>query len=334
MRRIPAEFEKQSFIQMVFPHEKSDWNMYLEEACATFVTIIDAIRRYETCLVLCDDVNRVKAYFSDQSNLIFIQCDTDDTWARDSSGICVFEDNEVKILDFTFNGWGNKFEATCDNAMTSLIAPFYNCDVVHVDFVLEGGAIESDGDGTLLTTAQCLLNPNRNLQYTQEEIEDILKQELGVERFLWLHHGYLSGDDTDSHIDTLARFVDEESIMYVACDDEKDEHYEALKQMEKELRRFTCKNGKPYKLIPLPMVDSKYYESERLPATYANFLILNGAVLVPTYSDNNDKKALLIFEKAFPEREIVGVDCSVLIRQHGSLHCVTMQFCEKSGIII
>ncbi len=334
MRRLPSEFEKQSFIQMVFPHDRSDWNNYLEEACATFVLIIEAIREFEPCLVVCDDIKRVKTYFSNHHNLMFVQCDTNDTWARDSSGICVYDNGEPKILDFTFNGWGNKFDATRDNAMTSSLASYYDANIVHVDFVLEGGAIESDGNGVLLTTSQCLLNSNRNSKYSQLEIENILKHELGIERFLWLHYGYLNGDDTDSHIDTLARFVDENTIVYVACDDKRDEHYESLKQMEKELRSFTCKNGEPYKLIALPMTQPKFYNGERLPSTYANFLILNGAVLVPTYNDVNDNVVLSIFKELFLKREIVGVDCSILIRQHGSLHCITMQFCEKLGTII
>ncbi len=341
MRRFPAEFEKQSFIQMIFPHAKSDWSAYLEEASETFVTIIEAIANFELCLVVCDDVERVKAYFPNHHNLQFVQCCTDDTWARDSSGICIVEDEEVAILDFTFNGWGGKFDATHDNAMTSNLAACYDAKILHVNFVLEGGAIESDGKGTLLTTSQCLLNPNRNSDYSQEKIELFLKQELGVERILWLHHGYLSGDDTDSHIDTLARFIDEESIMYVSCNDENDEHFVALKEMEKELQNFmpsrgtsTCNNGKFYKLIPLPMVGAKYFEGKRLPATYANFLMLNNAVLVPTYDDDNDEEALCIFKKAFPSRKIIPVDCSVLIRQHGSLHCLTMQFCEKLDTIV
>ena len=334
MRRLPAEFEQQSFIQMIFPHESSDWSDYLEEACTTFVVIIEAICDFEPCLVVCDDVERVKAYFLSHHNLIFVQCTTDDTWARDSSGISVLEDGVPCILDFTFNGWGNKFDASYDNAMTSSLAPHYGAEVYPVDFVLEGGAIESDGKGTLLTTSQCLLNPNRNPNYSQVEIETVLKKELGIEKILWLDHGYLSGDDTDSHIDTLARFIDEKSIMYVACDDENDEHFTALSQMRHELEQFTCKNGNPYNLIALPLPEPKFYEGERLPATYANFLILNNAVLVPTYNDVKDKAALSTFVKAFPSHKIVAVDCSVLIRQHGSLHCITMQFCEKLDTIV
>jgi agmatine deiminase len=231
------------------------------------------------------------------------------------------------VIDFTFTGWGNKFDASLDNAMTAKIADYYGADYKKERLILEGGAIESNGEGLLLTTTECLLNPNRNAKLTQKfEIENILNEVFGTKKVLWLDHGYLAGDDTDSHIDTLARFADRETILYVKCTDEADEHYEALSQMERELQALRDLDGKPFKLIALPMTDAIYYDGERLPATYANFLIVNDAVIVPTYSDRHDEEALATVQKAFPEREIVGVECSVLVRQHGSLHCVTMQF--------
>ncbi len=334
MRRWPAEFETQRAVQIIFPHARSDWNRYLEEACECFVNIIESVRRFELCLVICDDVARVRKYFNDTQNLLFIPYHTDDTWARDCSGIVVEEDAKTLMLDFRFNGWGNKFEAARDNAMTRALSKYYDADHISVDFVLEGGAIESDGNGTLLATAQCLLHSGRNRQYTPTQIEALLGETLGIKRFLWLHHGYLHGDDTDAHVDTLARFVDEQTIMYLCCEDETDEHYHDLKAMENELRQFTCKSGHPYRLIALPMTRPIYYEGERLPSSYANFLMLNGAVLVPTYQDCNDDVVLEIFRTTFPERTVIGVDCSILIRQHGSLHCVSMQFCEKLAIMV
>ena len=334
MRRLCAEFEKQSYIQMIFPHQQSDWSAYLQEACSAYVTIVETIRQFQPCILICDDVARVQGYFSDTHNIIFLPYRTDDTWARDCSAISIEELGKTVLLDFTFNGWGHKFAAQRDNRMTASLAPYYGAPVRTIDFVLEGGAVESDGQGTLLTTAQCLLHPNRNPQYGQNEIEAILRKELGIERFLWLHHGCLEGDDTDAHIDTLARFADAETIMYVACDDPNDPHYDALKKMEQELRRFTCKNMTPYRLIALPLPTAKYYNNERLPATYANFLFVNQAVIVPTYNDKNDAVVLDIFRRTFPNRAVVGVDCSVLIRQHGSLHCISMQFCEKLAIIV
>jgi len=325
--RLPAEFEEQSFVQLIFPHAESDWAPYLEEATQTFVNIATAIARFERCLVVCDDTERVKAYFSSTENIDFVACDTNDTWARDCSAITVLKSGEPTAIDFTFTGWGDKFDASLDNAMTAKIAKYYGAEYQRERLILEGGAIESNGEGLLLTTTECLLNPNRNAKLTRKsEIEHIVQELLGTKRVLWLDHGYLAGDDTDSHIDTLARFADRETILYVQCSDETDEHYEALSQMEKQLKALKDLEGNPFGLIPLPMTDPIFYDGERLPATYANFLIVNGAVIVPTYSDRHDDEALAAIKKAFPQREVVGVECSVLVRQHGSLHCVTMQF--------
>jgi agmatine/peptidylarginine deiminase len=192
--------------------------------------------------------------------------------------------------------------------------------------VLEGGSIESDGIGTILTTSECLLSPNRNGGYSKAEIETYLQRVFGAKRLLWLHHGYLAGDDTDSHIDTLARFCDEHTIAYVKCDDPSDEHFEALEKMETALKTFRTLEGTPYRLIALPMAQPMYENKQRLPATYANFLIINGAVLLPFYNSPKDAEAKQILERIFPDREIIGIDCSILVKQHGSLHCVTMQY--------
>ncbi len=196
-------------------------------------------------------------------------------------------------------------------------------------FVLEGGSIESDGKGTLLTTVECFSSVNRNEYLQQEELENYLKQVFGLNRILWLESGYLAGDDTDSHVDTLARFCSEDTIAYVQCTDEEDEHYAELQEMEEELREFTQENGEPYRLIALPMADKVEWEGERLPATYANFLIINGAVLLPFYDSPKDEIAKEALQTAFPDREIVGINCLPLIKQHGSLHCVTMQYPEE-----
>lgn len=325
--RLPAEFEPHAFVQIIFPHPHSDWAPYLDDACRTFAEIARAIARFEPCLIVCDDIGRVQAYFKDRTNLVFTAYRTNDTWARDCSGITRERSAKYEVLDFTFTGWGGKFDADRDNAMTQAISDNYAAATRTIDLILEGGAIESDGRGTLLSTTQCLLNPNRNTQVpTQTQMARTLRDHLGIRRMLWLHHGYLAGDDTDSHIDTLARFCDENTICYVRCEDEKDEHFEALRTMEAELQTFTNAEGDPYTLVPLPMTAPLFFDGERLPATYANFLILNGAVLVPTYDDPCDAQALRMLSICFPTREIIGIDCRVLIRQHGSLHCVTMQF--------
>ena len=327
--RLPAEFEKQSFVQLIFPHANSDWAPYLEEATQTFVEIATAIARFEPCLIVCDDTARVRAYFTNHPNLYFVQAESDDTWARDCSGITVMQNNQPKVLDFTFTGWGDKFDASLDNALTSKLQKHYQASYQKERFILEGGAIESNGEGLLLTTSECLMNPNRNSKLTQKfEIEAILEKTLGTKKILWLEHGYLAGDDTDSHIDTLARFVDVNTIAYVKCHSEKDEHFKALQAMEQELKELQNLEGKAFRLIALPMTKAIYYEGERLPATYANFLIINDAVLVPTYGDKHDDEAIEIVQEAFKSREVIAINCSVLIRQHGSLHCVTMQFPE------
>lgn len=319
-KRLIAEFEEQSFTQIIFPHPKSDWADYLSDAQACFVNIINAIREYQPCKIICYNTHEVKKHFEDYHNLLFIEYETDDTWARDCSALSIEENGTQKLLDFTFNGWGRKFEALKDNAMTSFVTP----NVSKCDFVLEGGAIESNGVDTLLTTSACMFNKNRNPDLSKEEITQKLKKYFGASTVLYLNHGYLAGDDTDSHIDTLARFINKETIMYVECSDKNDEHYEELFFMQEELKAVAKLHN--YNLIALPMSEAVYYEGERLPATYANFLFVNNAILVPVYNVNTDTLALDIFTKTFPNLDIVAVDCSVLIRQHGSLHCVTMNF--------
>lgn len=334
MRYFPAEFEPQSFVQLIFPHPQSDWAPYLEEARACFVNIANAVACYQPCLLICDDVALVKSYFEPHENLIFIPYQTNDTWARDCSVLSVIDEEEEEplLLDFTFTGWGGKFDASRDNAMSGAIADVYGAPMQKIDLILEGGGVETNANGSLLTTAECLLNPNRNPHLTKIQTEAILKKEFGVEQILWLNHGYLSGDDTDSHIDTLARFIDTDTIMYVKCDDKNDEHYGALTKMEEELKALRDIDGEPFNLIALPMCEAVFYDDERLPATYANFLIINDAVLLPIYNDSHDSEAIAICEKAFKGRDIIPIDCSVLIRQHGSLHCVTMQFPEDISL--
>ncbi len=328
MKRLIAEFEPQSFTQIIFPHAQTDWSEYLDEAKDNFINIINAIIKYQKCLVVCDDIKSVKKYFKDDENLFFVEYLTDDTWARDCSAIGVVEDEEIKLLDFKFDAWGEKFEATKDNIMSRTISSSYSLSVETIDFVLEGGAIESNGAGLMLTTSTCM--NNRNLDMTPLARENKLKEYLGAKEILTLRHGYLAGDDTDSHIDTLARFIDEKTIIFLTCRDKNDEHYEELKLMQKELHVMAKKHN--LKLIKLPMTDAIYYEDERLPATYANFLFVNGAILVPTYGVKQDEEALEIFKTTFKNIDIVPINCSTLIKQHGSLHCVTMNF--ASGVFI
>lgn len=332
MKILPAEWAPQEMIQLTWPHEQTDWAPMMDEVNTCFADIARAILRFQPLLIVCSDIKAVRSMLGDvdESRLRWAVLPSNDTWARDHGGITVFEDGKRVINDFGFNGWGNKFEASHDNQITEKLfqqgvfgpeTAIRDCN----DFILEGGSIESDGEGTLLTTSTCLLAPERN-SISQDAIEAKLKDYFGLERVLWINHGYLEGDDTDSHIDTLVRLCNKQTIAYVQCTDPEDPHYEELQKMEAEVKALKQANGEPYQLIALPMADAQYEDEDRLPATYANFLILNDAVLVPTYASPKDAQALGLLKKAFPNREVLGIDCRALIKQHGSLHCVTMQY--------
>lgn len=332
---LPAEWHRQSAVMITWPHANSDWADILDEVTDCYISLSKEITKRQKLIIVCENKNEVLQHFSDdeKNNITTKQIDSNDTWARDHGPISLFIDNQPAIFDFGFNGWGLKFASNLDNQITTELfdKQLFNENVLYrnkQNFILEGGAIESDGEGTLLTTSQCLLAPNRNQPMTQNEIEDYLIKTFGLKRVLWLNHGYLAGDDTDSHIDTLARLCDTETIAYVACNDKNDEHYEELKKMEEELISFKTIKGKPYKLVPLPMADKVIYEGLRLPATYANFLIMNDAVLMPEYGTDKDDIAKKQLQIAFPKHEVIGVNCTPLIKQHGSLHCITMQIPE------
>jgi len=329
MKYLPAEWQKQRAVLMAFPHKKSDWNNNLKSALVPFIRIAQAIAYTTPVYIICDNKEAIADLFCSPRNLSFIEIETNDTWIRDFGYISIVEDGEVKLLDFKFDAWGGKFEAELDNAVNRTLHKKGYMGITpleSIDFVLEGGAIESDGLGTILTTSACLCNANRNGGLSKEEMEEKLKIYLGAKRIFWLDHGYLAGDDTDSHIDTLARFVSVDTIAYVQCNDKEDEHYDELKKMEEQLKRFRTFEGEPYILFPLPMPKAKYdKEGKRLPATYANFLITNGALVYPTYTDVEDEYAHEIFKILFSDKEIIPVECSRLIEEGGSLHCSTMQ---------
>lgn len=333
MKRVPAEWERQQCVLMAFPHEETDWNdpddpSQLEASLSPFIRIAQAIAYGEAVYIICKDKEKISSMFCSTRNLSFIEIPTNDTWIRDYGYISLKEGDEKKLLDFTFDGWGKKFEASLDNRVNSTLHQKGYMGITpleSIDLVLEGGSIESDGEGTILTTSTCLCNANRNGGLTKDEVEQKLKMYLGAQRILWLDHGYLAGDDTDSHIDTLARFVNSKTIVYVKCEDKDDEHYTALKKMEDQLKSFKNAKGDPYKLISLPMTSAIYdKENNRLSATYANFLITNDALIYPSYSDKNDAVAHDIFKEIFPQKEIIPVNCLKLIEQGGSLHCSTM----------
>lgn len=356
--RMPAEWEEQSLVQIAWPHIETDWLPYLEAAHRCYCHLAAAISQREPLLIVTPEPDDVRLLLETTEGVVMervhLLCiDTNDTWARDHAFItCLDEEarsettqQPCKVLaDFCFNGWGQKFASNLDNQINektfSWLQKQLGGQVGYMDVrrvVLEGGSIESDGCGTILTTSSCLLAPNRNYFADKEEAEEVLRDTLGAERILWLDHSWLDGDDTDGHIDTVARLCPNNTIAYVKCSDKNDEHFKELSAMEQELHKLRNKDGQPYRLLALPMAPEIHEgdftdrvageEEQRLPATYANFLIVNGAVLMPTYGHPElDNQAKAVLQEAFPDREIVGIDCQILIRQHGSLHCVTMQY--------
>lgn len=344
-RCLPAEWEPQSLVMLTWPHQATDWAPYLQEITETYVKMADAITRYEQLVIATPHPIQVGAMLSgrltpEQMTRVYICfCKTNDTWARDHGPITLrSDDGKLTMLDFRFNGWGEKFEATLDNNVTRTLHEDGAFDTEtkgtprladNDDFVLEGGAIESDGKGTIMTTECCLMAPNRNQPMDKEDIEEELRFRLKAKRIIWLKHGSLIGDDTDGHIDTIVRLAPNDTLLYNKCTDENDEQYADFVALEEELKELRTLDGKPYKLIPLPQPDAIYDEGERLPATYANFLIINGAVLVPTYNqEEKDKEACEAIKKSFPDREIIAIDSRTIVRQHGSIHCCTMQVPE------
>lgn len=332
-RRFPAEWEPQWAVQLVWPHEHSDWQN-LSQVEHTYVEITRAITGFQTAIIVCYDQNHlaaVKQRLSQQAlpldKIVFSIAPSNDTWVRDTAPLGVYQDGRALLLDFQFNGWGNKYDASLDNALNRAVKQYgsYNDYAMQtVDWVLEGGSIDSNGAGLLLTTTHCLLSPERNPQWSQAQIETHLKDTLGVNEILWLEHGQLLGDDTDGHIDTLARFADANTIFYTQCRDRNDPHYQELSLMEQELKAIAQNHRLSLQPLPLPSpcLDNN---GRRLAATYANFLFINNAILLPVYGLATDEEAIACFEKHFPGKKVIAINCHELILQNGSLHCATMQ---------
>jgi agmatine/peptidylarginine deiminase len=337
--RLNAEWSHQSGVMLAWPHRHSDWRANLSEAERVFCELARHITRFEQLLIIYRDpehLAQIKERLASQplqwQQIRWCQAPSNDSWARDFGPITVTINGQPTLLNFTFNGWGNKYPAELDNQITRRVYDngcFARIPLTSPDFILEGGAIDCDGDGSLLTTRHCLLAPTRNPHLDQAGIEAVLAETLGIDRVLWLAHGELSGDDTDSHIDMLARFCSHDTIAYSHCDDAEDSHFQPLQAMQKELEQLRRKDGSPYHLVPLLLPRAQFDEGgQRLPASYANFLIINGAVLVPVYNDPADTIAVQRLQACFPEREIVSINCLALIHQYGSLHCITMQLPE------
>ena len=332
-RSFAAEWDCQDGILIAWPHAGTDWAYMLDEVTACYVQLAKAVLQDDERLVIvapdADEVRTALGSDVDWSRITIVELPTNDTWVRDYGPIALWHEGKMTLADFTFNAWGMKFAADCDNLVTSRLDErgVFNMPVLNYrDLVLEGGSIETDGNGTVMTTTCCLTAPNRNDAMSREQVEQVLLERLGCVKMLWLDNGALTGDDTDGHIDTLARFAPGGVILYTGCDDPDDEHFESLMQMEEDLKAFTDAKGDHYHLIKLPLPDAMFDEISRLPATYANFLVTNHQVLVPIYGQpEKDLMACQLIGDAFPGRKVTGIDCQALICQHGSLHCATMQ---------
>lgn len=333
MQILPPEWAPQWGVMLTWPRPQGDFAQVFAAVEENFLKIAAAISRLEGVLIVYDGESsalqpRLVDAGADPSHVHIVQTPSNDVWARDHGPITVLRDGRPLHLDFQFNGWGGKFTADLDNQVTQHLARAHAlpAPVETIDFVLEGGGIEVDGAGTLLTTERCLLAPTRNPRFGRADIEQKLKGWFGLDRVLWLKHGDLMGDDTDGHIDTLARFCDARTIAYQACDEGGDAHFSELRAMATELGALRQRDGQPYRLVPLPLPAPIHdRDGRRLPAGYANFLIVNGAVLVPVYGDKLDSEALSRLQTCFTDRKVIGIDCRALIQQYGSLHCVTMQ---------
>lgn len=332
---MPAEWEPTGAVLVAWPHPDTDWNHMLDDIRATYGNLITELSKITHVIVAGPEAPSPDYFGADacKENIEWFETDTNDTWTRDYGPIGVENpDGSFSAVDFRFDGWGLKFAANLDNGVNRrlseggiIAAPLIN----KLSFTLEGGSIETDGKGLLLTTSECLLSPNRNGAATRDDIEHFLRDTLGFTTILWLDHGALEGDDTDSHIDTLARLLPPgDTIAYTGCHDPSDSNYEALTAMTEQLKTLRRPDGKPFNLVELPQPEAVYDPDDgiRLPATYANFLIVNHTVLMPVYNQPlQDTTALMTMAAVMPDYHIVPVDCSALIRQHGSLHCATMQ---------
>ena len=338
--RLPAEWEPQAAVLIAWPHAGTDWAERLASVETTYVALAAAVTRFQPLVVVvpAEGLQRHVTDLLQQARVRldqvrFARLPYDDTWLRDSGPVTLKgTDGTFQLTDFRFTGWGGKFEAEQDDALVAGLAGagvFGRATRKRIDWALEGGAIESDGAGTVLTTWRCLVQ--RHPEQSREEMSAILRDSLHASRILWLDYGYLEGDDTDAHIDTLARFAPHDSIVFQACDDPGDRHQQELQRMAAELAALRTTDGRPYQLRPLPWAQPILDHERRLAASYANYLVINDAVLVPAYGDRADQEAARIIGQAHPGREIVPVPCRPLIWQNGSLHCITMQL--PAGIV-
>ncbi len=336
-RRLIAEWESQAGVLLAWPHPDSDWGPILDAIERVYTELTTAIARHEPVVIVCRDRthrDRVRARLAGQAAasapVSIVTLTYNDTWIRDYGPLSIEHQGVPQLINFAFNGWGERYEAGQDRRVAERLhglgvfggTPMRSVD----DWVLEAGSIDTDGRGTLLTTASCLLADNRNGRADRHRVEQRVGRPLGIERILWLDGGGLTGDDTDGHVDTLARFCDPATIAYATALHPRDEHYEPLRAMAAQLRGFRRPDGQPYRLVPLPLPRPiRSPIGERLPASYANFLIVNGAVVVPGYGDPMDQTARTALGACFPDREVLTLDALPLIQERGSIHCASMQ---------
>lgn len=334
-----AEWQRQEAVLMAWPHQDTDWAPWLNEIASSYVELTAAISRSATALILCKDAThqaQIESLLGTElsQKVRFFQGAYDDTWCRDYGPITLGINGEPsRLLNFQFTGWGNKYEASSDNEVNNRLdqAEAWNIPLQEIPFDLEGGAIETDGLGTLLTTEACLFAGNRNPGMDKPEVERKLQETLGIDRVVWFQHGELIGDDTDSHVDNLVRFANKDTLIYAACRNEDDVHFEPLKAMEQEVKALKKQDGSAYQSIALEIPEAKYDSNgSRLPASYVNFLILNQTVIVPTFNSPMDKRAIENLSKALPDYEIIAVNGLHLIKQYGGPHCATMQIPQGS----
>ena len=335
---MPAEWEEHSATQLHWPSNKETWpNERLQRVERVYLNIIKSLSEFEKILLLVENnevLSRVLKLFKvegiDAKKVLIKVFPINDVWARDCGPIFVKDGNSFVITDWEYNAWGEKYPPwDSDNNIPEFISKLFGIKKVSTKMVLEGGSIDVNGVGDLLTTESVLLNPNRNPGMKKAEIEQNLKKYLGAENIIWLKSG-LAGDDTDGHIDDLTRFLNEETVLTMICEDKDDINYLALQENLKILKSVRLKSGKKLKIETLPLPKTSIEGttvdgSEFVPASYANFYVANGCVLVPLYDEQYDQQALDLFKKYFPDREIIGIECADLVWGQGSIHCITQQ---------
>ena len=326
---MPAEWEMHQATWLVWPTNKDTFpGGLMEEVEQTYVKMIKELAAAESVELLVEDEkakDRVGSMIGRNNNVIFHQVKTADVWVRDYGPIFVKNSNGVAAIKWSFNAWGNKYEdLKADDEKGMEIARSTGMKIFTPNMVLEGGSIEVNGLGTGITTRQCLLNQNRNPQLSEREIAQNLKDYLGITKLIWLDSG-IDGDDTDGHVDDIARFVNAKTVLCMTEDNKTDKNWPILKENLEILTTAIDQEGSRIKVIPISMPKRIDGSDGRLPASYANFYIANAVVLVPTYGSSNDRTVLATFQALFPDRKIVGIDCRSLVYGLGAIHCVTQQ---------